>query len=128
MREMLYLAIAGALGALSRYGLSGLSYRVLGEAFPWGTLVVNVLGSFLIGLIAHLGLSTDVLSPASRTAVTVGFLGALTTFSTFSYETIGYLEDGDWRTAALNITANLIACLLAVAAGMALGRLLTGGG
>jgi len=128
MREMLYLAIAGALGALSRYGLSGLSYRVLGDRFAWGTLVVNVLGSFLIGLIAHVGLSTDVLPPAYRTAVTVGFLGALTTFSTFSYETMGYLEDGDWRAALLNIGANVIVCLLAVAVGMALGRFLTGGG
>jgi CrcB protein len=124
--QVLYLFIAGGLGALSRYGLSGLAQRI-GAGFPWGTLVVNVLGSLVLGLVMQIGLSTDVIPREVRIAATVGFLGAFTTFSTFSFETARYLEDGVWATGLLNIVLNVVLCIAAALLGMFLGRTATGG-
>ncbi len=123
-RELVWIALAGAIGALSRYGLSTFVHRRFGDGMAWGTLTVNVLGSLVLGLIVQVGLSSDVLPKGARLALTVGFLGAFTTFSTFSYETFRYLENGSWGTAAANVFGNLVPGLLAVWAGMALGRLL----
>ena len=81
--RILFIAIAGALGALSRYGISSFVSDQLGEKFALGTLAVNVIGCFLIGFVMHIALSTDIISEEMRMAITVGFLGALTTFSTF---------------------------------------------
>ncbi|MFA6347766.1 MAG: fluoride efflux transporter CrcB, partial [Dehalococcoidales bacterium] len=105
--QVLYIAIAGALGAVSRFLLSGFAYRLLGSGFPYGTLCVNVLGSLLIGFIMQVGLSTDIIPQQLRTTITVGFLGAFTTFSTFSYETLNYIQEGVWGMALLNIAANV---------------------
>ncbi len=127
MREIIFLALAGVLGTLSRYGLSGLVQRIAGAGFPYGTLTVNILGSLLIGLIMQVGLSTGIIPRALRVAVTIGFLGAFTTFSTFSYETIRFMEDGAWLMASLNIVVNLGSCLLATFLGMTLGRIILGG-
>ncbi|AKG53886.1 CrcB [Dehalogenimonas sp. WBC-2] len=121
------IALAGALGALSRYALSGAVYAVLGNGFAYGTLIVNVLGSFLLGLVMQIGLSTDVLPPHLRTAVAIGFLGAFTTFSTFSYETVQFIQDGSWGAATLNILSSVILGLIAVAVGIFTGRLIAGG-
>ena len=121
-----FIAIAGALGALCRWGLSLAAQTFLGSSFAWGTLVANILGCFLLGFLMHVGLVSDKISPLLRTAVTVGFLGALTTFSTFSYETVKYLEDGSWALAAGNIGANLIIGLCATIVGLMLGRTLFG--
>jgi CrcB protein len=126
-RDLLWIALAGALGALSRYGLSTFIHRRFGDGMAWGTLTVNVLGSLALGLIVQIGLSSDALPKGARLALTVGFLGAFTTFSTFSYETFRYLDNGSWGTALVNVLANLIPGLLAVWAGMALGRLLVAG-
>ena len=92
--QILYLAIAGALGAVSRFLLSGFTYRLLGSGFPYGTLFVNIIGSLLIGFIMQVGLSTDIIPQQLRTVITAGFLGAFTTFSTFSYETLNYIQEG----------------------------------
>lgn len=127
MREIIFLALAGVLGTLSRYGLSGLVQRMTGAGFPYGTLTVNILGSLLIGLIMQIGLSTDIIPRTLRLAVTIGFLGAFTTFSTFSYETIRFMEDGAWLMASLNILANLGLCLLSTFLGMTIGRIILGG-
>ena len=127
MSEIVFLAVAGALGALSRYGLSGLVQRLSGTGFPYGTLVVNVLGSLIIGFVMQVGLNTDIIPRTLRVTITVGFLGAFTTFSTFSYETVGYLQDGAWLLAPLNIISNLGLCLLSTIIGMALGRIVAGG-
>jgi CrcB protein len=124
--QALYLFIAGGLGALGRYGLSGLAQRI-GAGFPWGTLAVNVLGSLTLGFIMQIGLSTDVIPREVRIAATVGFLGAFTTFSTFSFETARYLEDGVWSTGLLNIISNVVLCIAAALLGMFLGRTATGG-
>jgi len=107
--------------------MSGLAHRLLGDGFPYGTLTVNVVGSFIIGLVMQASLSTDLVPPAWRLAVTVGFLGAFTTFSTFSYETLGYIEDGAWSIAAVNILTNVILAVTAVSLGVLLGRTLFGG-
>ena len=125
--QILYLAIAGALGAISRFLLSGAAYRLLGSGFPYGTLCVNIIGSFLIGLVMQIGLNTDIIPQSLRTVITVGFLGAFTTFSTFSFETLNYIQDGVWGMALLNIAVNVIVCLLAVFAGIIIGKLAFGG-
>jgi CrcB protein len=127
MLEILFIAAAGAIGALSRWGITRLSAVLWGDNFAWGTFIANVVGCFLLGFLMHISLVSDKFSPAIRTALTVGFLGALTTFSTFSYETIQYVEDGNWTTAGANIAANLIIGLAATFGGLALGRALYGG-
>jgi CrcB protein len=127
LKEVIYLAIAGALGALSRYGLSGVIQRLTGAGFPFGTLMVNVLGCLIIGFIMQVGINTDIIPRTLRLVITVGFLGAFTTFSTFSYETVCYLQDGVWLMASLNIIVNLVLCIGATLIGMAIGRLVAGG-
>jgi CrcB protein len=127
VHDIIYIAVAGSFGALGRYYMTDLSHRLLGSGFPYGTLAVNVIGSFLIGLIIQTGISTDLVPPAWRLALTVGFLGAFTTFSTFSYETLGYLEDGTWSMAMMNILANVLLAIFAVFLGVSLGRALFGG-
>ena len=126
MLQLVWIAIAGALGALCRWGISRTGYALFGAGFAWGTLIANVLGCFLLGLLMYTGLTTDKIPEALRTALAIGFLGALTTFSTFSYETIGYIEDGAWMLAALNIGANLAIGLGATVAGLVLARTLFG--
>jgi CrcB protein len=125
--QILYISVAGVLGTLSRYGLSSLVQRLSGAGFPFGTLLVNVLGSLAIGFIMQLGISTDVIPRSLRIAATIGFMGAFTTFSTFSYETVSYIQDGAWLLASLNIVFNLVLCLSATLLGMALGRITAGG-
>jgi fluoride exporter len=127
LRDILFLALAGALGALSRYGLSGLSQRILGTGFPYGTLIINVLGSLLIGYIMQLGLNSDIIPRSLRVIITIGFLGAFTTFSTFSYETVKFLEEGSWFLSIINIVANVGLSILATLLGMFFGRITLGG-
>lgn len=127
MPQFVWIAIAGALGALCRWGISRGVYTMFGTDFAWGTLIANVLGCFLIGFLMHIGLVSDKLSAEMRTAVAVGFLGALTTFSTFSYETIRYVEDSAWMLAILNIGTNLVIGLGATVAGLFLAKTFFGG-
>ena len=125
--EIIYIALAGALGALARYYVGGLAQRGLGTAFPYGTLIANLVGSFVIGFIMQVGLDTDLIPKTARVAVTIGFLGAFTTFSTFSYETLGYLKDGAWISGILNVIANVIPGIASVLLGALLARRLFGG-
>jgi len=111
MQTALLIAIFGALGCLARYFLSGWVYTLLGRTFPYGTFAVNILGAFLIGLLMELALRSTMISANLRTGLTVGFLGGLTTFSTFSYETFRLLEDGEFIIAAGNVLASVIVCL-----------------
>jgi CrcB protein len=126
MLQLVWIAVAGALGAVCRWGISRAGYALFGAGFAWGTLIANVLGCFLLGFLMYTGLNTDKIPEALRTALAIGFLGALTTFSTFSYETIGYIEDGAWMLATLNIGANLAVGLGATVAGLFLARTLFG--
>ena len=119
MNNLLLIGLGGAVGAVSRYWVSQLAISLFGKGFPFGTLAVNVLGSLFMGLIYGLFENGGV-SPQLRAMIGVGFLGALTTFSTFSMESVLLLHQGEWLKAALNILINVILCLLAAYAGMQL--------
>ena len=127
MIQVISVAIAGAVGALCRWGVGRWAVRLFGADFPYGTLIVNVLGCFLIGLIMHISLTTDKLLPTTRLVITVGFLGALTTFSSFSYETVMLIEQARWTAVGLNIAGNLCLGVTATIGGLSIGRILLGG-
>ena len=112
MQVIFFIAGFGALGCVTRYYLSGWVYDLLGRSFPSGTFAVNILGAFLIGLIMEFGLRSTLLPVNLRTGLTIGFLGGLTTFSTFSYETFRLLEEGDLLRAATNVLVSVIVCLI----------------
>jgi len=117
------VALGGALGALSRYGLSNLIYQQLGRGFPWGTLVVNVAGSLIMGfLLIYLVEERFSLHETWRSLLVVGFLGALTTFSTFSADSILLLQQGEILKCMLNILVNVLICMLFVALGMLIAK------
>jgi len=126
MARFLYVCLAGAAGTGCRYLLSGWVPRIAGPSFPWGTLAVNVLGSFLLGLLMQLALSTELVSPALRVVLGIGFLGGFTTYSSFNYETLRLLEERSWALAAGNVAGTLVGCLLAGLGGVALARWLVG--
>jgi CrcB protein len=126
LNNLLAVALGGALGALGRYAVSGWTHQLLGTAFPYGTLVVNIAGCFALGFVVHLGQASQTVPETLGIAVRIGFLGALTTFSTFGYETLRQLEDNQWTLGLANIGANVLIGLLAVWAGATVGRLLLG--
>ena len=126
MLQIIWIAVAGAMGAICRWGVNRAGHEMLGSDFAWGTLIANVTGCFLLGFIMNFGLTSDKLSAEVRTAIAVGFLGALTTFSTFSYETVGYIENGSWAPAIINIGSNVLLGLGATLAGLILSRTLFG--
>jgi CrcB protein len=119
----LAIAFAGALGAVGRYWLDGAVSRRTGGGFPWGTFAVNVTGSFLLGLLFTLLTERYRVDPWLRSGLTIGFLGAYTTFSTLSLETYRLLEDGAPGLAAANALGSLAAGLAALYVGVVLGRL-----
>ena len=106
------IALFCAGGGLTRYYLSGWVYSQLGRAFPYGTFAVNIIGAYLIGLVMELGLRSTLVPDTLRLGLTVGFMGGLTTFSTFSYETFKLLEDGQFVVAFANVLASVTVCLL----------------
>jgi len=123
MNQALLIALGGGIGSLLRYWLSTGTYHLLGRAFPYGTLTVNVLGSFFMGFLTIL-LIERLNGQASffRALLLIGFLGGFTTFSAFSIETLNLFESGDIMKALLNIAVSLVLCLLAVTTGALLGR------
>lgn len=127
MTRFLWICLGGAAGTGARYLLSGWLLRAIGPGFPWGTLAVNVIGSFLLGLLMQVALATDLFSPTLRLALTAGVMGGFTTYSTFNYETLQYLQRDQWLAAFANVAATLLVCLAAGALGVFGGRLLTGG-
>ena len=122
MQKLLLIGLAGALGALARYSLGGLVQRYSGFTFPVGTLIVNLLGTFLFGFIWALVEQRLVVSVETRVIILSGFLGAFTTFSSFMFETSALVGDGQWCFAALNLAAQIILGLVAVFLGLAAGR------
>lgn len=123
MNHLLAVAVGGAFGAVSRYLISGWVARFTQEsAFPWGTLMVNFTGSFLLGLMMGLGGAGRLLLPPTvRLVLGVGLLGAFTTFSTFSFETIEALRIGDYRVAIGNVVISVVTALAACWLGLELG-------
>lgn len=117
-----YIAVGSAIGGVSRYLVGGLVQRLTAGTFPTGTLLINITGSFLLGAIVRYGIDTPTITPEIRAFLTVGLCGGYTTFSTFSYETMALLEDGEWARAGVYITASVILSLIATFLGLALAR------
>ena len=126
MDRFLWICAGGAVGTGARYLIVLWAARSFGPAFPAGTLIVNLAGSFLLGFLMHVGSATQLLPVTTRLALTTGILGGFTTYSTFSYETADFLRRGAGQYAALNIIATVAGCLIAVFAGTALARLVVG--
>ncbi len=124
--RLFWICLGGAAGTGARYLLSGWTLNKFGPAFPFGTLAVNVLGSFLLAVLMYVGVEADLMSPTLRLALTTGVLGGFTTYSTFSYETMRYLQEGVWGLAILNVFISVFGCLAACVLGWAGARLLMG--
>jgi len=122
MTQILAIAAGGSIGAVMRFLVSTGIYSWLGRGFPYGTLVVNILGSLLMGLLYELFLQRLSVSPEVRAVLLVGFLGAFTTFSTFSIETINLIEQGYLIKAIANVFASVILCILAAWCGLQIAR------
>jgi CrcB protein len=126
MTRILWLGLAGALGTITRYLVGLWAGRALGTAFPYGTLIVNLAGCFLIAGVTHVALSTTLISPTMRLTLTTGFMGGLTTYSSFNLETTQLLQKGNWATASMNFGATLVGCFAAGLLGLAVARRLFG--
>lgn len=122
MTHLLAIASGGAIGAVLRFAFSNFVYSILGRAFPWGTLLVNVSGSLLMGLLYIIVVERLELSHDFRAFLLVGLLGAFTTFSTFSFETLALLESGEVLKAGLNVLLSVTCCIVACWLGLLLGR------
>ncbi len=120
--QAIAIASGGAVGALLRYWMSNGVYALLGRSFPFGTLAVNVLGSLLMGFLYVLLIDKLSLGPQWRAALLIGLLGAFTTFSTFSIETLNLIEEGEAMKALLNVVLSVVLCLGAAWLGVLAGR------
>ena len=126
MTRFLWICLGGAVGTAGRYLLGDWLLRVAGPAFPWGTLAVNLLGSFLLGALMQVALSTTWISPTLRLTLATGVMGGFTTYSSFNYETLRLAQSGAWLLAAVNLSATVVGCLLAGLLGLSLGRFVGG--
>lgn len=124
--RLLLVCLGGAIGSGARYLTALWAASALGPAFPYGTLIVNVVGSFLIAFIMHVGSTTELLSADVRVMLTTGVMGGFTTYSTFNYETTGYFREGAWGLGAMNVGVTVIGCLAAGLLGLMAARLIFG--
>ena len=122
MQKLLLIGLAGALGALARYGFGGLVQRYAGVTFPWGTFMVNIIGAFLFGFIWSLVEQRLVISVETRVIILSGFLGAFTTFSSFMFETSSLIGEAQWTLAVLNVVGQMRQGRTARVTGLAAGR------
>jgi len=126
MARFFWICLGGAIGTGARYLLSGWLLRVAGPGFPWGTLAVNIVGSFLLGLLMHVALMSELCTPTLRLALTTGVIGGFTTYSTFNYETLRLIQGDAWLLGFFNLGTTVGGCLLAGVLGLMTGRLLKG--
>ena len=124
IRDFLVISLGAIFGANARYFLSRYAAKILGPVFPYGTLIINVLGSLIVGFFVIWTTERVLANPRWRLLVVVGFCGAFTTFSSYAFETMAYFEQGQWLMMLTNFLSNNILCLGAAMAGMALARLL----
>jgi CrcB protein len=117
-----YVALGSAVGGVTRYLLGGWIQTRAGTTFPIQTLLINLTGSFLLGFLQTYALESSAIPPGIRAMLTIGFCGGYTTFSTFSFETVRMLEDGDWRRAGLYMGLSLVLCVIGAIAGVMLAR------
>lgn len=127
MVQFFLICVGGAVGTGARVALFTAVSAILGTQFPYGTIAVNVLGSFLIGAVMYISTATDLVAPAVRLVLTSGFLGGFTTYSAFNHETVMYLQQNLWGRAIANVVVTLIVCLAAGFTGVAAARRLVGG-
>jgi CrcB protein len=126
MSRFLLVCVGGAIGTGIRYVVAITGPRLWGTAFPYGTLAVNIVGSFLLGAIMHVGFATNLISPTMKVVLASGIMGGLTTYSTFNYETLEYVSQGAFGLAGLNLVVTVTLCLLAGALGVTSARFLVG--
>jgi CrcB protein len=124
LEKLILIGLAGVLGTYARYGLSGLVQRACGNAFPCGTLAVNVSGCFLFGLVWSLAEDRLLISAEARTVILIGFMGAFTTFSSFAFETAQMLRDAEWTLVLVNLLAQNVVGIAGLFLGFFAGRLL----
>jgi len=122
LKDFLAISIAAILGANLRYVLSRLAVREFGPIFPYGTLIINILGSFIVGLFVIWTIERALMDPRWRLLVAIGFCGSFTTFSSYAFETMSFFERGQWGLMLANIFSNNLLCLGAALAGMAVAR------
>lgn len=124
MSTYIWIAVGGALGSMARYFVSSSFARLWGEAFPWGTIIVNITGCFVIGILATTTGPDGrvVVAPDFRQFLLIGICGGYTTFSSFSLQTLNLLRDGEWSAAGANAAVSFLACMLAVWAGAVFGQ------
>ena len=122
-----WVCAGGAIGSGARYLVAIAAASIFGAQYPWGTLIVNVVGSFALGGLMHVGATSDLLDPSLRLALATGLLGGFTTYSTFNYETLTLLQEGAWAMGLVNVLTTLTLCLVAGLGGIACGRWLVGG-
>ncbi len=122
MERALLITFGGAIGTLLRYLTSLVAAQWFGTEFPYGTLIVNLSGAFIIGLVQQLGTEALMIPDNTRLFLTTGMMGGLTTYSTFSYETVRLMESGAWSQAWINIFVTTVICLSLCFLGMGVGR------
>jgi fluoride exporter len=122
--DFIAISLGALVGANARYVISRYAARILGPVFPYGTLVINVAGSLIVGFFIIWSSERALVDPRWRLLVVIGFCGGFTTFSSYAFETMAYFEQGQWLLMTTNILTNNLLCLLAVVAGMALARVL----
>jgi CrcB protein len=122
VNDVLVISIGAIVGANARWVISRFAAKILSPIFPYGTLVINVTGSFIVGFFMIWATEKVLIDPRWRLLIVVGFCGAFTTFSSFAFETMAYFEQGQWLLLFTNVVSNNLLCLGAALAGMALAR------
>jgi fluoride exporter len=122
LERFLLICLGGAIGTGARYLTSVAAARWFGQEFPYGTLIVNLFGAFVIGLVAQLGAATPMMSGTTLLFFTTGMMGGLTTYSAFSYETVRLMERGAWHAAWINVVVTTLACITLCFLGIAAAR------